>query len=223
VIASAPSSSISARRLAAVALVSAAALLAVLAPRAEAQTAQGAAMCPSFQVLHNDRIGAAVLPKGSYEVKLLIPNFTCANASKRFAEFLKDYNGILPAPWGIIAKGTGVAIFTRSGQNAFRVSRISSGGGGGGGGPHGSRACPGNFRVLNNDRIGPLRFPKGNYRLIVPKGSIITCGNAAKLFRQFLARPSGNLPKGWRMKKTIALFFKPQNPIRKKFRVDPGV
>jgi hypothetical protein len=43
-----------------------------------------------------------------------------------------------------------------------------------------------------------------------------------KLFRQFLNRPAGNLPKNWRMKPAIALFYKPGNAKRKKFRVDPA-
>ena len=211
-----------------IALGSALVLLGLAAPPAAGADARVAAagVCPaSFQVLHNDRIGPAVLPKGAYQIKVLLPTgFTCANASKRFTQFLQDYDGKLPAPWAVVAKGTGVAVFTRSGQAAFRVSRMSGGGGGGGGGGgiKGS-VCPGAFRVLNNDRIGPLRFPRGRYRLIVPKGSIITCPNATKLFRQFLNRPAGNLPKNWRMKPTIALFYKPANPMRKTFRVDPGV
>ena len=204
--------------------------LAIAAPgTASAQASDaGFGACPTFRVLHNDRIGPAVLPQGTYEIKLLIPNFTCQNASKRFTEFLKDFDGKLPSPWAVIAKDTGIAIFTRSGQNAFRVRRLSGGdgdmgGGGGGGVSTTGTVCPGSFRVQNNDRIGPLRFAKGNYRLIIPKGSIITCPTAAKLFRQFLNHPTGDLPKGWRMKPTIALFFKPANAVRKKFRVDPGV
>ena len=213
------------RTMATVAVAAVLGSLAIAAPgTASAQASSaGFGACPTFKVLHDDRIGPALLPQGTYEIKLLIPNFTCANASKRFTEFLKDYDGNLPAPWGIFAKESGTAIFTRSGQNAFRVMRVSGGGGGGGGVSTKGQVCPGSFQVLNNDRIGPLSFPRGRYRLIVPKGSIITCPNAAKLFGQFLARPSGNLPKGWRMKPTIALFFKPSNAVRKKFRVDPGV
>ena len=188
--------------------------LAISPPRA------AAAACPNFQVLHNDRIGPAVLPKGTYEIKVLASDLSCQAASKRFTDFLQDYDGKLPAPWAVVAKGTGVAVFTRSGQAAFRARRISSTGGGAAGGQK-AGACPGSFQVQNNDRIGPLRFPKGRYRLIIPPGSIITCDQAAKLFRQFLARPAGNLPKNWSMKRTTALLFKPANPMRKKFRVDP--
>ena len=202
------------------------ALLGISVPAAAGAEAEAAAagVCPgSFKVLHNDRIGPALLPKGAYEIKVLLPSgFTCANASKRFTQFLQDFDGKLPPPWAVVAKARGVAVFTRSGQAAFRVARMSGGGGGGGGGIKGS-VCPGSFRVLNNDRIGPLMFPKGRYRLLIPRGSIITCANAAKLFRQFLNRPAGNLPKNWRMKPTIALFFKPGNAKRKQFRVDPGV
>jgi hypothetical protein len=188
------------------------------APRAQAA---GTGPCPTFQVLHNDRIGPAVFPKGTYAIKLLIPNFSCANASKRFTQFLKDFDGKLPPPWGVVSKGTGIAVFTRSGRAAFRAKRIGPGGGGGGGKK--PATCPGNFRVLKNSQIGRLIFPKGRYRLIIPVGSIISCQQAAKLFGQFLNHPSGNLPKNWRVKPATALFFKPGNAKRKKFRVDPGL
>ena len=52
--------------------------------------------------------------------------------------------------------------------------------------------CPPTFRVQHNDRIGPAVLPQGA------------------------------LPKNWRLKPTIALFFKPGNSKRKRFRVDPA-
>ena len=213
------------RKRATAAVAAALGALAIAAPATASGQASSAGFgpCPTFKVLHNDRIGPAVLPQGTYEIKLLIPNFTCANASKRFTQFLRDYDGNLPPPWGVLAIETGTAIFTRSGQNAFRVRRLSADVTGGGGSSTKGTVCPGSFQVQNNDRIGPLRFPKGQYELIVPMGSIITCPVAAKLFRQFLNHPTGDLPKNWRMKPTIALFFKPANPKRKKFRVDPAV
>jgi hypothetical protein len=204
-------------------LVATAALALALAPSASAAEAT----CPgTFQVLHNDRIGPAVLPKGHYRITLLVGSgISCKGASKWFTQFLQDYDGNLPKPWRVVAKRRGVAVFTRAGQPTFRVSRIGGGGSGGGSPTHrvpGS-VCAGTFRVLHNDRIGPLRFPKGRYKLIIPRGSVVTCTLAANLFSQFLSRPAGNLPKGWSMKPTTALFFKPVNPKLKKFRVDPAL
>jgi hypothetical protein len=58
--------------------------------------------------------------------------------------------------------------------------------------------CPASFRVLNNDRIGPLRYPKGNYNLSLLKGSNgLTCAQASKQFSDFLSDPNGNLPPPW--------------------------
>jgi hypothetical protein len=76
--------------------------------------------------------------------------------------------------------------------------------------------------VINNDTIGPLVFPQGSYRIVLPPNVITTCPQAINLFRQFLNRPNGDLPKNWRMKATTALFFKPGNSKRKRFRVDPA-
>lgn len=76
--------------------------------------------------------------------------------------------------------------------------------------------------MINNDTIGPLTFPRGSYRIVIPKTSIVSCGQAINLFRKFLNRPAGSLPKNWRMKVTTALFYKPGNSKRKKFRVDPA-
>lgn len=197
------------------------AAMAITAPQAAAAApkAQASAACPSFRVLHNDRIGPAVLPAGNYAVVPKGLGLTCASASKLFTRFLQDYDGKLGGGWQVIAQGKGKARLDRNGTPGFRVER--NGGGGNTPSNYGS-VCPGQFRVLNDDTIGPLSFPKGGYRLVIPRGSIITCQNASKLFSQFLNRPDGILPKNWRLKPTIALFYKPANPKRKKFRVDPA-
>lgn len=55
--------------------------------------------------------------------------------------------------------------------------------------------CPGTFRVLHNDLIGPLRFPAGPYYLNILNGSrMLTCASSVQLFRAFLDRPDGSLP-----------------------------
>jgi hypothetical protein len=190
-------------------------------PRAEA--AQAGTTCPAFSVLHNDRIGPAVLPKGSYTITLRSNAVSCANASSLFAQFLQDFDGKLQKPWAVVAKGKGKAAFTSGGQPGFSVA-LSKGGGGGGQPSTLGTACPGTFQIENDDQIALLSFPKGAYKLVIPRGSIVTCAQASKLFARFLDFPSGALPKGWAMKSTVALFYKPANPNpkRKRFRVDPA-
>jgi len=61
-------------------------------------------LCPgTFRVLHNDRIGALMLPKGPYTITLLsLTGPGCARASQLFTNFLdNDFAGILPRPWGL--------------------------------------------------------------------------------------------------------------------------
>ena len=195
--------------------------LAVAAPQAAADrtATKAATQCPApFTVLHNDRIGPAVLPQGSYMITVRAPGLACATASRLFTQFLSDYDGNLPQGWTVVAQGRGRASFNQNGQPGFSVARS---GGGNTPSTYGT-VCPGSFQVLNNDTIGSLSFPKGSYRIVLPRGVIVSCGQAFKLFRQFLNRPAGNLPKNWRLKPTIALFFKPGNSKRKKFRVDPA-
>lgn len=209
------------RRTSAIAIAALAAL-AVIAPQASADTtaSKAATQCPStFRVLHNDRIGPAVLPQGQYVITVIRPGLQCATASRLFTQFLQDYDGRLPGGWQVIAQGSGRAQFNQNGQAGFRVAR--SKGGNNKPSTYGT-VCPGSFQVLHDDVIGPLSFPKGGYRIVIPRGVIIQCGAAFKLFRQFLNRPAGDLPKGWRLKPTIALFYKPGNAKRKKFRVDPA-
>ena len=195
--------------------------LVITAPQTAASSpkAQAAAACPSFRVLHNDRIGPAILPAGNYTVTPRGLGLNCASAPKLFTRFLQDYDGNLGGGWEVVAQARGRARFDRNGTPGFSVAR--NGGGGNVPSRYGS-VCPGQFQVLNDDVIGPLSFPRGGYRLVIPRGSIITCDNAARLFRQFLNHPDGILPKNWRLKPTTALFFKPANPKRKKFRVDPA-
>jgi len=80
---------------------------------------------------------------------------------------------------------------------AFRVTKSGGGGGGGGGG---GTTC--NFRVQNNDHIGRLNLPKGNYQLTAMRMPCIgdtTSGTASFYFRKFLSAPDNKLPAGWRL------------------------
>jgi hypothetical protein len=183
----------------------------------------GAASCPAFRVLHADRIGAASFPAGSYAVTTPASGgVTCASASRLFARFLQDYDGVLPRPWTVVAEGSGRASFKQGAALGFSV-RLGGGGGGGGGGgnPLLGSLCPGSFTVNASARVGPLLFPKGPYLLYIPARSGISCNRASVLFTRFLSAPGGRLPSPWRLKNQTATFFKPENPTRSAFRVEP--
>jgi hypothetical protein len=177
-----------------------------------------AAPCPSFKVLHNDRIGPANLPAGNYEVAVE-PGLSCRAASQLFARFLQDWDGNLPKPWKVVANGSGKAAFTHGKLPGFSVTR--SGGGGGGNNELG-RLCSGTFTVNAGSDVGPLFFPKGQYLVYLPAKSGITCRRASVLFTRFLAAAEGQLPFPWRVKTQTATFFKPENPVRSAFRVEPA-
>ena len=93
-------------------VAAATALLAATAPSAQAQTAF--AQCPTFRVLHNDQIGTALFPKGVYSVSAT--GVSCASASRLLAQFLQDYDGILPKPWRLNAQGSQSIAAVRSGM-----------------------------------------------------------------------------------------------------------
>jgi hypothetical protein len=54
--------------------------------------------CPTFEVLHNDRIGDVRFPRGTYQMTAL-GGVACARASSKFASFLELPEGNLPRPW----------------------------------------------------------------------------------------------------------------------------
>ncbi|MFM9043846.1 MAG: hypothetical protein ACKOPI_06905, partial [bacterium] len=157
----------------------------------------------TFKVLHNDHIGSAAFPKGNYQLVILTsnPSFTCSLASTKFSKFLQDYDGNLGGGWTVSATGPGKANVLKNGGRKFGVRKVSGPTPDPTPGPTpptpSGVVCPGAFKVLNNDQIGPLSFPKGYYKLIIPKGSIVTCKSAVGYFKQFLSIPSGDLPDGW--------------------------
>lgn len=204
------------RRLAAAFSLALVAALSLLALSGAAATAS-AADCPSFRVLHNDRIGAANLPAGTYEVSVKA-GLSCEEASKLFARFLQDWDGNLPKPWRVVAEEAGKASFTRGNLPGFTVERI--GGGGGGGNTELGKICPGTFTVNAGSDVGPLFFAKGQYLVYIPAKSAITCRRASILFTRFLAAPGGMLPSPWRVKTQTATFYKPAHPLRSAFRIE---
>jgi hypothetical protein len=175
--------------------------------------------CPSFRVLHNDRIGPAVLPAGTYRISLAPTSaLTCATASQQLTRFLEDFDGVLPAPWRVLAGGSGKATFNQGARAGFSVSRSNAEEGGGNNLL--GQLCRGPFTVNSNAPVGALTFPKGPYLLYVPPRSGISCNRASVLFTRFLGA-GGTLPSPWRLQNQTATFFKPAHPQRSAFRVEP--
>jgi hypothetical protein len=178
-----------------------------------------ASSCPSFTVLHNDRIGAASFPAGSYAMTTSpTGGVSCASASKLFARFLEDYDGVLPRPWRVVSEGSGKASFK---QGAVLGFSVRLGGKGGGGNSTLGSLCAGTYTVNAGRQVGPLLFPKGSYLLYIPPRSGITCRRASVLFTRFLSTPGGRLPAPWRLKNQTATFYKPEHPTRSAFRIEP--
>lgn len=196
-----------------------AALLIALALSAGSAPAAAVSSCPSFRVLHNDRIGPASLPAGSYKIAIAASSgLNCSDASRLFTRFLEDYDGVLPRPWRVTSQGSGKASFLQGGEAGFSVALSS---GGGGGNSELGVLCHGFFTVNSNVVIAPLSFPKGQYLLYIPPRSGISCNRASVLFTRFLGSPGGRLPFPWRLKNQTATFFKPEHPTRSAFRVEP--
>jgi hypothetical protein len=196
------------------------ALVAALSILALSGAPASAAPCPSFKVLHDDRIGPASLPAGNYEVTVE-PGLSCKAASELFTRFLEDWDGNLPKPWRVVPGGSGKTSFTRGNLPGFSVARIRSGGGGGGNNELG-RLCTDDYTVNAGTEVGPLFFAKGEYALYLPPRSGITCRRASVLFTRFLAAPEGQLPFPWRVTTQTATFYKPAHPQRSAFRVEPA-
>ncbi|MBK8293678.1 MAG: hypothetical protein IPK93_02470 [Solirubrobacterales bacterium] len=155
----------------------------------QADAAEG--VCPTFRVLHNDRIGALSLPRGTYNVTTLdSARLSCASASKLFSRFLQDYDGKLQTPWIVNAAAKS---FTkgRGSTTGFKVAKTR---GGGTPGTTTPASCPGYFRVLHNDSIGNFKVPAGRYRLsLINPRKRLTCKKAAVNFSEFLQDFDGKL------------------------------
>lgn len=180
-----------------------------------------ATTCPGFRVLHNDRIGAAVFPAGSYTITLQASNLTCKSSAELFARFLEDFDGILPSPWKVANEGSGKASFLRGGTvPGFAVELTGKGGKEGGTNPDLGKLCPNTFTVNSTTMVGPLRFTRGAFLIYLPTGSGITCNRASVLFTRFLGT-GGPLPPPWKLINQTATFYKPSNPTRSAFRIEP--
>jgi opacity protein-like surface antigen len=197
-------------------LIAAAAV--AIASHADAAPTQPAS-CAGFRVLHNDRIGPASFPAGTYTVNLDDSGLGCKSSAELFARFLEDYDGVLPTPWKVVAEGSGKASFQRGNQGGFSVE-LTKKGGEGGTNPDLGKLCPGTFTVNSTTIVGSLRFTKGAFLVYLPAGSGITCNRASVLFTKFLGA-GGPLPRPWRLINQTATFYKPENPTRSAFRIEP--
>jgi hypothetical protein len=203
--------------LAAVALAYAARPAGAAPTPAPTPTAKG---CPGFRVLHNDRIGPAVFPAGSYTITLEDESLTCKSGGELFARFLEDFDGILPTPWKVAPEAAGKSAFTRGALPGFSVELTGKGGKGGGTNPDLGTLCPNTFTVNSSTVISPLRFTKGKFLIYLPSGSGITCNRAVVLFARFLGA-GGTVPPPWKLISQTATFYKPSNPARSAFRIEP--
>ncbi|MFT3863055.1 MAG: hypothetical protein QM729_02200 [Solirubrobacterales bacterium] len=204
-----------------VALLALLGLLVALAVALSARPAgaAGASTCPGFRVLHDDRIGAAVFPAGSYTITLEDSSLNCKSGAELLARFLEDYDGVLPKPWKVSGEGSGKASFLRGSLSGFSVA-LNGKREEGGSNPDLGKLCPNTFTVNSNTIVGPLRFTKGAFLIYLPKGSGITCNRAAVLFTKFLGA-GGTLPNPWKLINQTATFYKPSNPTRSAFRIEP--
>ena len=179
----------------------------------------------TFRVLHNDHIGRLALPRGRYRITILASGRpSCAQASALFTRFLEDYDGRLPGGWRVsVANST----FLRARGVGFHVARAGGEGGGGSGGneggggshPRGGLFCAGTFRVLHNDRIGPLRLARGRYWIVLLQRRGLSCAQASRLFTRFLEDFRGNLPPPWILEAQTASFRRSASGTG--FRVKP--
>lgn len=162
-----------------------------------------------FTVVHNDSIGSFKVPRGRYRITPVGPGKpSCTTAFNRFREFLYDYDGVLAKPWYLNRQ---TATFTRGKTSRTGFSINQAYGPSPKPRPSGKVVrCPATFRVLNNDRIGALRLPKGPYYVTV--GRNLKCPASSVLFRQFLNRPDGNLPRPWKLNASAATFRKAGDP-----------
>jgi hypothetical protein len=181
--------------------------------------------CPGFQVLHNDRIGAAVFPAGNYTINLESTTLDCKTGGELFARFLEDFDGNLEAPWNVASEGSGKAAFLRGSQPGFSVELTKKKTAGeiekeGAATPDLGTLCRNPFTVNHTTTLRPLRFTKGQFLIYLPAGSTITCEGAVKLFASFLGN-SPNVPSPWKLSSQTATFYKPASPTRSAFRIEP--
>jgi len=187
-------------------------LLAAPAAMAESPDADAAGKCPQFRVLHNDSISGVKFPAGPYN--MVTSQLSCSQSTKYFQQWLAS---------GRVAKGWTVKLlsgerrrFTKVGTKvdfqatpAAEPTPTPS--------PNG-HTCPGTFRVLNNDRIGGMSLPRGNYTISLLNTDVgvtgLTCQVASNDFAYFLNNDwSGRLPSPWYANNSKRTFYRGTNAV----------
>ncbi|RKQ93013.1 hypothetical protein C8N24_2872 [Solirubrobacter pauli] len=178
-----------------VAAIAAFTSMVVLAPRALAAPV-ASPPAPTFQVLHNDHIGAVGVPAGAYT---LTPfgGLTSTQATQRFSRFLQDYDGVLPAPWTLDP----ATMTFSAGTLGFTIAPAAPGTPASATTP--GRRCPGVFQVEHDDRIAGIAFPAGAYQFTSLRS---TCSTNMSSFRRLLARPGSTLPAPWSLNAQTGTF-----------------
>ena len=186
----------------------------LIAPSAMAQApdAGAAGTCPQFRVMHNDTISGVKFPAGPYN--MVTSQLSCSQSTKYFQQWLAS---------GRVAKGWTVKLlsgerrrFTKVGTKVdFQATPASeptptpS--------PNG-HTCPGTFRVMNNDRIGAMSLPRGNYQIRLLNTDValtgLNCKTASNDFAYFLNNDwSGKLPSPWYTNNSTRTFYRGTNAV----------
>jgi hypothetical protein len=164
-------------------------------------------VCPgTFQVLHNDKVGALSLPAGAYQLTVANPAaIPCAKAAQDLTEFLSDFDGKLRRPWVVNASQS---TFQRGmdSRTSFSVARTGAAGGGPTPANPTANACGGYFRILHNDHIGTLALPKGAYRITLLNPKALSCAAATRQLTSFLQDFNGKLSGFWKLDNATATF-----------------
>ena len=92
----------------------------------------------------------------------------------------------------------------------------------GGGNSELGRLCPGTFTVNAGSYVGPLFFARGQYLLYIPLALGDHLPPRLGPLHQVPRRAGRLLPAPWQVKTQTATFFKPANPLRSAFRVEPA-
>jgi hypothetical protein len=166
--------------------------------------------CPgTFQVQHNDRIGALRLPAGPYVIQ--VRRLSCAAASQQFATFLfQDYSGRLPQGWKLNVAARRFS----NGRALFTVTRASNKPSGGGGvHPNHAITCPGTVSLASGTTLGSLVLPAGRYYVNV--FSNLPCRAATRDFERFAA--AGAVPVQWTIEPQTGVFLRG----REGFQIEP--
>ncbi len=164
--------------------------------------------CPTFTVLHNDKIGAITFPAGPYNVTDL-KGVTCQQSSTLFAQFLQDWDGNLPGGWALKQVGASRVFYSKGGHGFTATPAKTPTPAPGPTPAPSSLTCPGSFQVVHNDKIGAMSLPAGNYRINrLTSSQKITCPQATAWFAYFLNHDyAGNLPAPWTMNTAAKTFY----------------